>query len=164
MPFWTEIIARTGARSLCEVGCNFGANLLAVRICCPEANLLGVDVNAGAREQAKGLGFHVLSADCPHECESYDLVFTAGMLIHVSPDDLETTMQSIIDTSRKYVLAIEYESADEEEVTYRGERGRLWKRPYGRMYEELGLHEVDSGYVKPEDGFDSCTWWLFSKS
>jgi hypothetical protein len=64
---------------------------------------------------------------------------------------------------QKHVLAIEYDAAAEEEVVYRGERGLLWKRNYGKLYEELGCRELMSGYLKAEDGFDNCTWWLMEK-
>jgi hypothetical protein len=72
-------------------------------------------------------------------------------------------MQTIVNHSFKYVLCIEYESVEEEEIEYRGQTGLLWKRPYRQMYEDLGLREIAFGRVGPEDGFDDCIWGLMSK-
>lgn len=183
VPFWTEIVAKTGVGSVLEVGCNFGANLLALRTVKPDISLAGVEINQSAVDQAHNCGLCDVSTNAPYFCfgditirsyrgsapKTFDMVFTSGMLIHVPPKAIQETMRGICAFARDgvgrngYVLAIEYEAAQEEEVTYRGQRGLLWKRPYGRMYEDLGLTEVDSGYLKPEDGWDNTTWWLLSK-
>jgi hypothetical protein len=45
-------------------------------------------------------------------------------------------------------------------IEYRGEKDRLWKRPYGKLYEAMGLTLVKAG---PAEGFDRCDFWLLSK-
>jgi hypothetical protein len=85
---------------------------------------------------------------------------TSGVLIHVAPDALEVTMRAIIDVSARYVLAIEYDSDEEEEVDYRGHKGKLWKRPFGRLYQALGLRLLSYGEA---GGFEKCTYWLLDK-
>lgn len=90
----------------------------------------------------------------------FDLVFTCGVLIHIPPDDLKQVMQGLIDSSVGYVLAIEYEAKEETEVEYRGHKGKLWKRDYGKLYQELGLELVEKGFLLE---FDNCTYWLMRK-
>ena len=49
------------------------------------------------------------------------------------------------------------------QIEYQGQSGLLWKRPYGAMYEDLGLTELTFGKVGPDDGFDNCIWRLLEK-
>jgi len=60
---------------------------------------------------------------------SIDLVFTAGVLIHVPPEQLERAQREVHRVSRKYILAVEYFSARPEAVEYRGHAGmrRYWE-------------------------------------
>jgi len=170
VPFWRHIIDRTNAQSFLEVGCNIGLNLQAIRSLNSEFMMTGCDVNSKALGEATAAGFDVLQqeghliADLlgPECC---DLAFTCGVLIHVSPDQLQATMEAIKTASSAYVLAVEYEAQEETEVEYRGHAGRLWKRPYGKLYEEMGLSLVETGEVGAADGFDpkGCRWWLLEK-
>lgn len=166
IPFWRGIIDETSATSFLEVGCNSGANLKAIRDVIPEGAMIsGVDVNRQALDEAKTSGFDV------EECEAADigtiwapgsaeLVFTAGVLIHVAPAELQAVMRAIVEMSSRWVVAVEYDDQTEVEVEYRGHAGRLWRRPYGKLYEATGLSVVTYG---PALGFDSCTAWLLEK-
>ena len=89
-----------------------------------------------------------------------DLAFTAGVLIHIAPPDLERFMRGVALASRRWVLAVEYAAEEEVEVEYRGQRDALWKRPFGRLYEEIGLRLAHEGEA---DGFDRCHYWLMEK-
>lgn len=175
VPFWTDMMVRTGARRVYEVGCNYGANLLAIRaVSHPETEILGMDVNEMALRQANYLGFDVqlnTAADCAEVIRKKtnsdyfrsDLVFTVGVLIHIPTAQLAQEMQAIIDISREYVLSVEYEAGEEQEVRYRDEDGLLWRRPYGAMYQAMGLTEVANGELFIDDGFDNCKWHLMKK-
>lgn len=153
----------TGARSVFEMGANAGWNLSAIKDVRPGVQVIGNDVNAQACAQAKSAGINVINQfDFNFYVPGkHELVFTAGVLIHIPPDDLRETMQALIDKSLRYVLAVEYDASDEEMIEYRGESNRLWKRPYGAMYEVLGLKVVHFTDVLP--GFDRCSAWLMEK-
>lgn len=167
VPFWTSIVARTGCDSVFEFGCNFGANLLALRVVSPLISLFGTDINAHAVSQARALGMSgvyagTTDAEFPSN-HHYGIAFTAGVLIHIAPADLRAKMETLAKIGR-YVLAIEYFSdGPEEEVIYRGEADRLWKRDYQKLYEDIGLTCVAAGFCGKDQGFDDCNWSLMEK-
>jgi pseudaminic acid biosynthesis-associated methylase len=167
VPFWQSVVEYCTPANALEVGCNRAHNLAAIQSVDSSIELYGVDVNAAAVEEARQQGFEAkctsaVSIAGLFDPGSIDLVFTAGVLIHVAPEDLEATMRAIIATSSKYVLAVEYEADETEEVEYRGHTGKLWKRPYGKLYRALGLKLLVE--VPNADGFDACTAWLFEKA
>jgi spore coat polysaccharide biosynthesis protein SpsF len=165
IPFWRRILEITRAKTFCEAGVNAGWNFQAIRRIDPEASMSGVDVNQSAIESAQEFGFDVMKAPAsdvatlfgPSAC---DMSLTSGVLIHVAPDDLKATMQALIDVSSKWVLAVEYAADEEVAITYREHKGRLWKRPFGKLYEDLGLDLFETG---PAEGFMDCQYWLLSK-
>lgn len=165
--FWQSVVEYCQPASMLEVGCNRGHNLVAIQQLQPGIDVHGVDINAQAIEQARQQGIEAQLSTAVgiaglYEAGSMDLVFTAGVLIHIAPADLEATMRAIIATSGRYVMAIEYESAEEEEVEYRGHAGKLWRRPYGQLYQQLGLRLMV--YIDEADGFDRCACWLLEKA
>lgn len=177
IPFWDRIVQITGIRSAFEVGANAGWNLSAIKhaISGYNVNVAGSDLNHEAVLQARYTGLQVhqtgpfgdftgaAAIDC--DSNSIELVFTSGVLIHIPPDELPLMMQAIVDASCDYVLAIEYDAEVEEEVEYRGHTGKLWKRPYGKLYEAMGLTLVETGILGAQDGFDpnGVTYWLLRK-
>ncbi len=166
VPFWQSAMAFTEAQSVFEFGCNCGWNLLAIQSIAPATRLCGADVNARAVEECRQQGIeaqHVGQHGIVglYEPGSMDLAFSAGCLIHVAPQDLERTMRSIIDISGKYVLAVEYAADHEIEIEYRGHHGALWKRPFGKLYQDLGLTLLSEGVA---GGFDECNFWLLEKA
>lgn len=165
LPFFETILSATAARSIFEVGCNAGFNLLALRHIDETLRLSGCDVNGTALREARAQDLNV-SLQALGELrdeERYDLVFSAGVLIHIPPDDLPVAMQAIVNASRCYVLAVEYEDSAEKEIVYRGHAGALWKRPFGKLYEAMGLKVIQTGALSKDDGFDDCTYWLCEK-
>lgn len=168
-PFWEYIINKTEPASVLEVGCNSGWNMRAISSLGKHSRrLTGVDVNKTAIAEAQLACFDVRECAARDlrtifEPGEFDLVYTCGVLIHIPPEDLTDVMQSIVDVSRKYVLAVEYAHKDETPVEYRGHTDMLWKRPYGRLYEHLGLKTTWFGFLAPDTGFDQCTAWLMEK-
>jgi pseudaminic acid biosynthesis-associated methylase len=163
--FWRSAIEYTRPSNVLEVGCNAGWNLMAIQAVDSSVETFGVDINAAAVREAGANGVSAQLGSAKSITQifgrgSMDLVFSAGVLIHVAPEDLEEAMRAIVQVSRKYVLAVEYESEQEEEVLYRGHGGKLWKRNYGKLYGNLGLDLLAFG---PAQGFDRCEYWLMSK-
>jgi hypothetical protein len=116
--------------------------------------------------QARHAGHEITWLPAPQALETYeggtfDLIVTAGVLIHIPPAQLHSTMQAIVDASADYVLAVEYHAEQEEEVEYRGHAGMLWRRPYGKLYQAMGLVLVDEWDAG--EGFDRCRAVLLRK-
>jgi pseudaminic acid biosynthesis-associated methylase len=167
VPFWTSIIDRTKPRSVLEVGCGSGWNMRALRQVDPMLALWGAEINQTALQEAADAGLSVVDSslfDLKTEWPQgqFDLTFTCGVLIHVSGEDLSRAMDSIISVSSRYVLAVEYADETEVEVPYRGHTERLWRRPFGRLYEQRGLKLVGEGEA-PAEAFDACAWWLLER-
>lgn len=162
LPFWKAIVDDLKPQSVLEVGCNAGWNLLAIRACDPKIGLMGIEPNDQARAEACSHGFFV-GRELAVPDGYCDLAFTAGVLIHVPPADLPAMMQRIVATSKRYVISIEYEADTETEIEYRGEWGLLWKRPYGKLYQDMGLTELGRAFLPPESGFDNCWYTLLEK-
>jgi len=160
IPFWEGVLDRTGAASAVEFGCNAGWNLRALRKIDRNLRLRGFDVNKTALEEATAAGFSVREfdfADKIVDAVGCDISFTAGALIHIHPDRLRWAMYNVVAASTKWVLAVEYEADKEEMVPYRGYDDALWRRPFGKLYQDMGLTLVDTF---PAPGFDDCTAWL----
>jgi pseudaminic acid biosynthesis-associated methylase len=164
IPIWKHFIEKTGARSVFELGCNAGWNLSAIHRAVPDVNVWGADVNEKALAQAEGCGLDVYNVH-HDKFEHYtaELTFTAGVLIHIPPEELGKAMNKLIRISSDWVLAIEYEADQEEEIVYRGKTGLLWKRPYGELYQEMGLTMIETGKLQQDVGFDNCRYWLMRK-
>jgi spore coat polysaccharide biosynthesis protein SpsF len=165
LPFWRSILSLTGAHSILEVGCNAGWNLRALRSAGSGLDLHGIDLNEAALAEAREAGLAVdlgNAADLAYR-ERFDLTFTAGVLIHVPPEEIARAMAAVVAASRAYVLAVEYAADTEEPVLYRGHDSALWRRPFGKLYENMGLCLVKQGQLSKDAGFDNCDWWLFCK-
>jgi pseudaminic acid biosynthesis-associated methylase len=165
LEFWRSAIEYMSPTSVLEVGCNRGHNLMAIQAVDSTVETHGIDINLKAVNEAGAQGVRAQLGSARNIVQMFgrgtmDLVFSAGVLIHVPPEDLEATMQNIVAVSRKYILAIEYEAEQEEPVEYRGHEGKLWKRPFGKLYQDMGLDLLAFGVA---DGFKECTYWLLSK-
>jgi pseudaminic acid biosynthesis-associated methylase len=170
--FWTDLLARHPCRTVLEVGSNLGGNLRWIRRVAPaEALVVGVDVNAGAltrmRDETSALvPIRAAARGLPFADHSFDLTFTAGVLIHQPDESLREVMGEILRCSRRLVLCAEYHASSQVEVQYRGESGALFKRNYGDLYRELSDDLIlrEHGVLGRDDGWDDVTWWLFERS
>jgi pseudaminic acid biosynthesis-associated methylase len=155
-----------------EVGCNRGHNLLALaELLEDNGDIVGIEPNRYALELTRAASTQITALyghafDIPFKDGNFDLVFTAGMLIHIPLSDLPTVLGEICRVSRRYVLAVEYFAEEETAILYRGHTDLLWKRNFLLHYQtqcpELAL--IRSGYWGLGDGFDRTHWWLFEKS
>ena len=149
--------------SVLEVGCGLGYNLEAV-FKVGGYDVHGVDPNEHAiRLASSKYGNQFFSfGDCfnlPFSENTFDLVFTSGVLMHVTSGDLLRAVENLNRVAKKYVLVIEYYAEKETMIPYHGQTDILFKRDYGSLLPNL----VKSGSLTKEDGFDSCDYWLFKK-
>jgi pseudaminic acid biosynthesis-associated methylase len=121
-----------------EVGCNIG-NQLSLLQQFGYSNLYGVDVQDYALEiaQSRTKNLNLAQASSfalPYEDKYFDLVFTSGVLIHVSPNDLPLALDEIHRCAKSYIWGFEYYAANVTEIDYRGHGELLWKMDYAREY------------------------------
>jgi pseudaminic acid biosynthesis-associated methylase len=168
--FWRSLLAEFPVRRALEVGCNVGANLRWLVEQIPPHDVYGVDINESAlaelRQAVTGVNALLCPArELPFRDGWFDLVFTMGVLIHQPEGTLPLVMNEIVRCSRRYVLCGEYHAQGTTAVPYRGETGALFKRDYGRLYQELfpNLRLLRQGFLGTADGWDDVTWWLFEK-
>jgi pseudaminic acid biosynthesis-associated methylase len=172
VPAFQRMVGDLPLTTLLEVGCNRGHNLVALRdIFGTRAEVHGVEPNPFARQIAtQTLGARSISAgngyQLPFSDDSFDLVFTAGVLIHVPMTDLGKMLDEIHRVSARYLLAVEYFAEQETVISYRGRNDLLWKRNFLAGYQDRfpNLNLVRSGSVDEADGFDVCGWWLLEKT
>jgi len=171
LPAFRQMLEGLSVRSLLEVGCNRGHNLLALSNLLPDGEIVGLEPNRHALQiaRASGSGFSALwghALDIPFRDGTFDLVLTAGVLIHIPLDDLPAALKEICRVSRRYVLAVEYYAVEETLIPYRGHDDLLWKRDFLRHFQVVcpGLTLLRHGHWGAEDGFDRTHWWLMETS
>lgn len=171
---FSKVFARTGKlKSVLELGSNIGLNLLAIRQLLPEARLSAVEINMKAAEELKrGIPDADVRLgsifDFSAEGETWDLVFTKGVLIHINPDMLPCVYEIMHRHSARFLMVAEYYNPKPVEVPYRGETGKLFKRDFaGELMDKFpGLSLVDYGFVYHRDPAfpqDDATWFLLEK-
>jgi pseudaminic acid biosynthesis-associated methylase len=139
------------AASILEVGCNIG-NQLSMLSQLGYSRLSGIELQHYAllRAQQRLRNVHLIAAsalEIPFADNSFDVVFTSGVLIHIAPPDLPQAMAEIYRCTRKYIWGLEYYASETSEVQYRGHNSLLWKADYARLYLErfmdLGLSRCE---------------------
>ena len=123
-----------------EVGCNIGMQLQLLQDM-GFRNLTGIELQRYAIDSARSRlsGIDVIQGsalELPFRDGWFDLVYTSGVLIHISPRDLPTVMKEMARCSKRYIWGFEYYQDETTDVVYRGESGFLWKAPYSRLFQE----------------------------
>ncbi len=169
IPAFTEMLKGIEVSNILELGCNRGINLVALSTI-GNFQIVGIEPNAYAAQTGRkqsdkisildGNGFNV-----PFMDSSFDLVFTAGVLIHIASADLPKIMDQMHRISRKYVLVVEYFAETETPIEYRGQKDLLFKRNFKKLFLDRysDLRCVREGFWGKKDGFDDCHWFLFQK-
>lgn len=170
-PFFAKLLNKyTEIRSVLEVGPNIGGNLFVLQQIDPHLRLFGLEPNHAAIAKARSLvptsTFIESSVFNLRKKVNYDLVFTAGVLIHIANQDLENALRAMYRVSSKYLLTVEYYSEKRQTVHYRGLTDALFKRPYDqewlRVYPRLTL--LEQGFLGKYEGFDDCNYFLLRKN
>ncbi len=166
---WKRVLEGIAPTRVLEVGCNVGWNLEYLRRL-GVTELYGIEPQLYAVERARWRGpqFGVLQGtafDLPFKDGWFDLSFTSGVLIHISPDTVANALDEIYRVSKKWIVAIEYDDTKETEINYRGHAGALWKRDHGALWMNRfpNLREIRRIELAAADGYDDCTAHLFEK-
>jgi len=148
-----------GAKKICEAGCNIGNNLSSF----PEnLDVFGIDMNKKAIEKAKNQypHFSFKQTDIKQtgfSDSSFDLVFTRGVLIHISTDELDSVMKELLRISKKWILNFEYFGEDGKMIKWKRGDDLLWYRNMKERWKNFDVKiindvdipkEIDPGKMK----------------
>lgn len=168
--FWQDVLNRYPSRHILEVGCNIGLNIHWIRQNMLSQYIYGLDVNWKAlgilRTEYPDISAVLGTArELPFPDSQFDMVFTAGVLIHQPDITLHRVMSEIVRCSRSYILCAEYYAPEPTEVPYRGQSGALIKRDFGTLYQNLfpSLILQEKIFLGRAEGWDDVTCWVFGK-
>jgi len=158
---FTELFAGlTNISRILEVGCNTGKNVRLVSQM-GEWDVYGLEPQRDAVHFARenDLSNHYFPGtafDIPFRDDYFDVVFTAGVLIHIAPKDLPKALGEIIRVCRRYIMGYECFSNNYQEVNYRGLQGLLWKRNFAQAFLEQDpnmklIKDLRYPYLSEED-------------
>jgi len=124
-----------------EVGSNIGNQLLLLQKM-GFKNLYGIEINDYAVELSKQRtnNINVIQGsayDIPFKNEYFDLVFTSGVLIHITPHDINLVLNEIYRCTKEYIWGFEYYEEKYTEILYRGKKDLLWKANFAQLYLNL---------------------------
>ncbi len=164
-----EFLSKLKINNILEVGCNTG-NQLKLLQQQGYKNLYGIEINKYAVAKAKKFttDINIIQAsafDLPFKDNYFDLVFTAGVLIHINPRDLKAVMKEIYRVSKKYIWGYEYFNENHEQIVYRGLKDRLWKADFAKIYQEIfpDLKLIKNKKYKCLNGNEVDSLFLFAK-
>jgi len=121
-----------------EVGCNIGNQLLCLQKM-GFRNLYGIELQDYAVELSKSRtkGINIIQGsafDIPFKDNSFNLVFTSGVLIHIAPGNIDEVLAEIYRCSNTYIWGHEFFAEDYTEIEWRGERNLLWKTNFAKLW------------------------------
>ena len=158
-------------RSVFEIGCNIGLNLLAIRKIYPRAIISGVEINTKAYNVCKKK-FNCFN-DSIYNFETkqkFDIVISSGVLIHQNPKMLNLFYKKMYKLSKKYIYLNEYFNPSPVKLIYRGNKGKLFKRDFAKeLWKQFpNMKLIDYGFHWKEDpkkrgNCDNSNWFLFKK-
>jgi len=138
-----------------EIGCNVGRNIHHLYNA-GYKNISGVEINKTAIDLGKKI-YPETIANFPIACEAvedfilripdntYDVVFTLGVLMHIHPSS-EWIFNYIKSITKKYIIV-----SEEEE----GVSDIAFSRNYKEIFENLGMEEVFQEYVERPNKINS---------
>ena len=160
-------------KNILECGCNIGKNLNCLNRVYPQAKKSIIEISKPAYDHVlktynvkNAYNGSIISSN--FSLNSFDLVFTMGVLIHISPKNLITNMKKIFDYSNKYILIGEYFNRQPTTIIYQGLSNKLFKCDFGKIFiNNFNVKLIDYGFLwghlYDNAGFDDITWWLFEK-
>jgi ubiquinone/menaquinone biosynthesis C-methylase UbiE len=166
--FLSGYFSAAGPCRVLEFGCGFGRHLSYLRQiagldlegCDPSPSMLAI---AGemlpADWFAKQVKLIQARGKLPYRDKSFDIVFSASVLIHVHPEDVGAVIDELLRVARGHILHIENPVTDQAVLTC-GEHNGCWAHPLKAVYAERGINleflpphgTLQAGYRASLDG------------
>ena len=154
-----------------EIGCNIGNQLLLLQktgyfdLWAIELQDFAVEI---AKKRVKGINIIRASADdIPFKDNYFDLVYTSGLLIHISPKNIGKVLDEIYRCTNSYIWGFEYYRENEYQmVNYRGKENLLWKTNFPKLFLErfVSLKLIQKRILKYRDNDNLDIMYLLKKS
>lgn len=121
-----------------EIGTNIGNQILHLQSM-GFTNLYGIEIQDRAINFAKHRAdnLNIIKGDAldiPFKDNFFDVVFTHGVLIHISPENINNVLKEIYRVSKKYIWGLEYFAEEYTEIEYHGESSLMWKTDFLKLY------------------------------
>lgn len=146
-----------------EVGTNIGNQLLHLQSMGFE-NLYGIEIQERAINFAKKRAdnLNIIKGDAldiPFKDAYFDLVFTSGVLIHISPDNINFAIDEIYRVTNSYIWGFEYYAEEYTDLMYQGNKNLMWKADFMKLYKErkkdlVKLDELKVSYTDDKNLID----------
>ena len=153
-----------------EVGANVGAQLATLQAAGFE-QLYGIELQFYAIQQSRAVNtsLHLAQAsafDLPFPDASFDLVFTSGVLIHLSPSLIGRALDEVHRCARAYIWGYEYYADEYTNIDYRGHENLMWKADFAGLYCERfpSLRRAKERHYKYLQDDNVDTMFLLEKS
>jgi pseudaminic acid biosynthesis-associated methylase len=121
-----------------EVGCNIGVQLQSLQQM-GFNHLTGIELQHYAVKIANKINSNInilegSAFELPFSNNSFGLIFTSGVLIHISPEDINYVIDEMYRCSKRYIWGFEYYSKDWKIISYRDNNELLWKANYCQLF------------------------------
>lgn len=160
MPFWgyveadparsvmlVEMVKECGIEEprILELGCNVGRNLEHLRRA-GFTNLAGIDINpdtiAGMKVHYPELNANIVCGTIEEAVrntpdDSYDIVFTMAVLMHIHPSS-DWIFEEVVRITKRNLIVVENELAE----TTGEKAGLINARDYGEIFTSLGMQQT----------------------
>ncbi|RYA24610.1 methyltransferase type 11 [Malaciobacter halophilus] len=146
-----------------EVGTNIGNQLLHLQSM-GFKNLYGIEIQERAINFAKKRAdnLNIIKGDAldiPFKDAYFDLVFTSGVLIHISPDNINFAIDEIYRVTNSYIWGFEYYAKEYTDLMYQGNKNLMWKADFMKLYKErkkdlVKLDELKVSYTDDKNLID----------
>jgi ubiquinone/menaquinone biosynthesis C-methylase UbiE len=149
-----SIVSKYSPRSVLEIGCNSGPNLLRIANAFPNAKLRGIDINRQAIEIGRKMlaetGIKNVELDIGKADElevfrdkSFDIVLTDAVLIYIGRDKIDAIAREMVRIAKKAIVLVEYhDSSTSGEGSFVRKKG-YWARNYNALFKSLkGVADV----------------------
>jgi pseudaminic acid biosynthesis-associated methylase len=156
--------------TILEAGANVASQLLLLQEM-GFKRLYGIEIQDFAVEKAKQhtKNINLIQGnilDIPFRDGFFDMVFTSGVLIHMSPENLPKAMKEMARCSKRYIFGLEYFSETPQEIHYRGNTNLAWKCDFAKTFQQHvpGLKLIkEKRFAYREDKSLVDTMYLFEK-
>jgi pseudaminic acid biosynthesis-associated methylase len=126
-----------------EVGTNIGNQLFHLQSQ-GFTNLYGIEIQDRAINYAKHRtdNLNIIKGDAldiPFKDGFFDVVFTHGVLIHISPENIQKVINEIYRVSNNFIWGLEYYAPTYTDLEYHGQKNIMWKTNFSKLYQDTFL-------------------------